>query len=56
MTADRPACDISGCGERSDYLLAPEGNLCEMHASERHPDTVAWIKAVFGDVPPEGDE
>ena len=56
MTTDRPACDIDGCDERSDYLLPPEGNLCETHAADRHPDTVAWIKAALGGVPPEGDD
>lgn len=55
MTTDRPACDIDECDERSDYLLAPEGNLCEAHATERHSSTVAWLKATLGDVPPDPD-
>ena len=53
--SDRPTCDIDGCDAESDYLLAPEGNLCEAHATERHETTVAWLKATLGDVPPEGD-
>lgn len=56
MTTDRPTCDIDGCDERSDYLLAPEGNLCETHATKRHSTTVAWLKATLGGVPPEGDD
>lgn len=43
-------CDVTGCDAESQYLLAPEGNLCETHASERHPDTVAWINAALGSV------
>lgn len=46
---DPPTCTIDGCSDRSRYLLAPEGDLCREHATQRHPDTVAYLRATLGD-------
>ena len=47
--SDEPTCSVDGCADRSRYLLAPEGDLCPEHAAERHPDTVAYLRATLGD-------
>jgi len=46
-----PPCSVDGCDTRSAYLLPPEGDLCERHAAEKHPDTVAYLRATAGRPP-----
>lgn len=50
VSDEPPECDRPECDELSAYLLV-SGDLCEEHAAEAEPETVAMCRAILGRPP-----